>query len=157
MGLIINHPAHDISFKDLVEQLDLDLAEDEIEAQASANPIPVNIGGPVDTGRGFVLHSSDYMSEDSTLKISDAFCLTATVDILKALMRGEGPAQALLALGYSGWAPGQLEREIHANGWLSSDADAGLVFDQPIDARYDLALSGIGIDPSFLVSDYGHA
>lgn len=156
MGLIVNQRAPDISLADLLEQLEIE-AEDASGFVAELHGMHVNIGGPVDTGRGFVLHSSDYYVEGSTLKICEEFCLTATVDVLRAIAEGEGPKQAILALGYSGWAPGQLEREIQANGWLSCPADATLVFDKPIGARYDLALSKIGVDLSHLVSDYGHA
>ncbi|MFM1815682.1 MAG: hypothetical protein RLZ98_2377 [Pseudomonadota bacterium] len=153
MGLIVNHRAPELSVADLLQQLEIEAVEDDPELHA----MHVNIGGPVETGRGFVLHSADYVSADSTLRINDNFCLTATLDILKSIAEGEGPERAILALGYSGWAPGQLEREIQTNGWLSCAADPELVFDEPIGARYELALSKLGVDPSHLVSDYGHA
>ena len=106
MGLIVNYAAPEITFPDLVEQLDIAEEDDEIGLATGASDFPVNIGGPVETGRGFVLHSSDYFVDDATLKVGSDICLTATIDILKSMMVGEGPARALLALGYSGWAPG---------------------------------------------------
>ncbi len=100
----------------------------------------VHFGGPVETSRGFVLHSADYFAADSTLPINDSVCLTATVDILKAIAKGSGPNKAILALGYSGWAPGQLEREIQSNGWLNCPADFDIVFDNDLDNKYVRAL-----------------
>jgi putative transcriptional regulator len=114
-------------------------------------------GGPVETGRGFVLHSADFFIENSTLPIDDGICLTATLDILKAIARGNGPESAVLALGYAGWGAGQLESEIHANGWLNCAADPDLVFGREADLKYKLALQKIGIDPAKLSSDSGHA
>ena len=107
-------------------------------------------GGPVETERGFVLHSNDFFIENSTLPIDDGICLTATLDILKAIARGNGPANAVLALGYAGWAPGQLENEIHQNGWLHCSADSELVFGQDNDGKYNKALKKIGIDLGML-------
>jgi putative transcriptional regulator len=130
------------------------------EGEGLANDIltmPVHVGGPVETGRGFVLHTADYFSTDSTLAIDDGICLTATIDILRAIATGAGPGRKILALGYAGWAPGQLESEIQANGWLHCTADADLVFDADLDAKYARALAKIGIDPSHLVADAGHA
>ena len=115
----------------------------------------VHVGGPVETGRGFVLHSSDYYAAESTLPIDDGVSLTATVDILKAIAGGKGPDRAILALGYAGWRPGQLESEIAANGWLHCPADVDLLFDRDLDQKYERALSKIGIDPSHLVSEAG--
>jgi putative transcriptional regulator len=111
----------------------------------------------VETGRGFVLHSSDYFADDSTLPIEDGVCLTATIDILKAIAAGKGPNKAILALGYAGWSPGQLESEIQANGWLNCPADLGLIFNPDVESKYTRAFAKIGIDPSHLVSDAGHA
>jgi putative transcriptional regulator len=113
-------------------------------------------GGPVETGRGFVLHSSDYDVNDSTVKIGDV-CLTATLDILRAIAQGTGPSQAVLALGYAGWASGQLESEILANGWLTCPADADIIFDTDFGRKYDRALAILGIDEGMLSSDAGHA
>jgi putative transcriptional regulator len=114
-------------------------------------------GGPVETGRGFVLHSADFFIENSTLPIDDGICLTATLDILKAIARGDGPASAVLALGYAGWAPGQLENEIQENGWLHCTADADLIFGIDTDGKYDKALKKLGIDVGMLSSEAGHA
>jgi putative transcriptional regulator len=114
-------------------------------------------GGPMDTGRGFVLHSSDFFIRDATLPIDDKICLTATVDILKAIAKGAGPRHAILALGYAGWSPGQLENEMQQNGWLHCSADPELIFGLDIDAKYDRAMQKIGIRPGMLSNDIGHA
>ena len=117
----------------------------------------VLMGGPVETSRGFVLHSPDFFIAESTLPIDEGVCLTATIDILRAIAKGEGPAEAVLALGYAGWGAGQLETEIQANGWLNCPADPGLIFDAALDAKYDFALRKIGIDPAMLSTEAGHA
>ena len=117
----------------------------------------VLIGGPVETTRGFVLHSPDFHMAQSTLPIDDGVCLTATIDILRALARGEGPKDAILALGYAGWSAGQLENEIQANGWLNCPADADLLFSTSVEARYDEALRRIGVEPAMLSGEAGHA
>lgn len=157
MGLIVNQRASHISFTGLLKQLGI-VGED---ADESVPPdilrMSVHVGGPVSTERGFVLHSADYFADDSTLEINDSVCLTATIDILKAMAGGKGPEQAILALGYAGWAPGQLETEIQANGWLHCPADRDLIFGPDLELKYDRALFKIGIDPSHLVSEAGHA
>ncbi len=157
MGLIINHRADHISFPDLLERLgiiphgaDEGISNDIFERQ-------VHVGGPVETGRGFVLHSSDYHSDESTLPIDRDVSLTASIEILKAIAQGEGPIHAMLALGYAGWSAGQLESEIQANGWLHCPPDLNLLFDHDIEGKYERALAKIGVDPSHLVSDAGHA
>lgn len=157
MGIIINQHAPHISFCELLEQLNITSEDDAIRMPNNLRSMAVHVGGPVETGRGFVLHSADYYADDSTLPIDEGVCLTATIDILRAMARGSGPDQALLALGYAGWAPGQLENEIQANGWLHCPADAELIFDRDIEAKYHRALTKIGIDPSRLVNDSGHA
>jgi len=157
MGIIVNQPAHHIKFSDLLVQLDVIPQEERIRLPSSAGEVKVLRGGPVETGRGFVLHSADFVIQDSTLPIDDGICLTATLDILKAIAGGGGPANALLALGYAGWAPGQLENEIQQNGWLNCPADQTLVFDAEAAAKYDLALRKIGIDPGMLSTEAGHA
>lgn len=157
MGLIINQRASHISFPDLLERLGIPASTGEEGISNELLGMSVHVGGPVETGRGFVLHTADYFSDDSTLKIDDTVCLTATIDILKAIAGGKGPHRSILALGYAGWSPGQLESEIHANGWLNCEADADLVFDPDLESKYQRALAKIGIDPSFLVSDAGHA
>jgi putative transcriptional regulator len=157
MGLVINQRASHISFPDLLERLGIVTPEPEGRLADDIRAKSIHVGGPVETGRGFVLHSSDYFANDSTLPIEDGVCLTATIDILKAIAAGQGPNRSILALGYAGWSPGQLESEIHANGWLNCPADLDLIFDPNVDAKYKRALAKIGIDPSHLVSDAGHA
>ena len=157
MGIVINQPAPHIDFGDLLVQLDVIPDEKLIELPMRAGEVRVLKGGPVETGRGFVLHSADFFIKDSTLPIDNGICLTATLDILKAIARGQGPESAVLALGYAGWAPGQLESEIHANGWLSCEADPDLVFRTRAELKYESALRKIGIDPAKLSSEAGHA
>jgi putative transcriptional regulator len=157
MGIIINHRAPNISFTELLEQLNIVPPDERIRLPKSLHAMAVHLGGPVETGRGFVLHSADYFKEESTLPIDGLVCLTATVDILRDIAKGSGPDKALLALGYAGWAPGQLESEIQANGWLHCAADSELVFDPEVDRKYSRALGKIGIDPIRLVNDAGHA
>lgn len=158
MGLIVNQRASHISFPELLGQLSIASGESGHESlETGLVDIDVHVGGPVETGRGFVLHSSDYFAAESTLPIDDDVSLTATVDILKAIAGGKGPGRAILALGYAGWRPGQLESEIQANGWLHCPPDLDLLFDRNLDRKYDRAMSKIGIDPSHLVSDAGHA
>ena len=116
----------------------------------------MHFGGPVEPGRGFVLHSSDYQ-EEATLTVGDEFGVTATLDILRAIGKGEGPRHSLLALGYAGWAPGQLDAEIQANGWLSVTADAALVFGGAPEDKWERALAKLGVSPSMLSTEAGHA
>ncbi len=156
MGLIVNHRATHISFPDLLERLGIAPRSEEDGIATEILDRDVHIGGPVETGRGFVLHTSDYHSIESTLKIAGGISLTATIDILKAIAHGEGPQRSILALGYAGWSPGQLESEIQANGWLNCPADADIVFEADLDAKYERALAKIGVNPSFLVGDAGH-
>src|SRR6476660_4421486 len=132
MGLIINQRANHISAPDLLERLGISTRNHEDDITSDVLSLSIQVGGPVETGRGFVLHSSDYFSEDSTLAIEQGVCLTATIDILKAIAQGHGPSRAMLALGYAGWSPGQLEVEIQSNGWLHCPADPDLVFDEDL-------------------------
>lgn len=157
MGLVINQRASHISFPDLLERLGIVPSVTDERLSEEIHAMSIHVGGPVETGRGFVLHSSDYFASDSTLPIENGVCLTATIDILKAIALGRGPHRSILALGYAGWSPGQLESEIQANGWLNCPADMDLIFDPDIEAKYPRALAKIGIDPSYLVSDAGHA
>jgi len=157
MGIIINQRAPNIEFAELLEQLNIAGDGEAIHLPPSKTDIAIHVGGPVETARGFVLHSSDYYAEDSTLPIDEGVSLTATVDILRAIASGEGPNKALLALGYAGWAPGQLENEFQSNGWLHCPADPEILFDRNVDKKYLRALRKIGIDPSRLVNDSGHA
>ncbi len=149
MGLIVNRIADQVSFRDLLQQL-------QIEVPSSHREINVHTGGPVETGRGFVLHTTDY-SQESTLRVDDEFGLTATADILKSIACGEGPTRSMLALGYAGWSPGQLDAEIQANGWLHVASDVELVFDGDLDGKWARSIQKMGIDPSFLSLDAGHA
>jgi putative transcriptional regulator len=149
MGLVINKEVDYITFPELLEQL-------EIEVQAPAENIMVHAGGPVETGRGFVLHSTDFVQE-STLIVSKDIGLTATADILTAIAGGVGPRHNLLALGYSGWAPGQLEVEIGANGWLHTKADEELVFGPGLADKWPRAIATLGIDVSLFSGNAGHA
>jgi putative transcriptional regulator len=149
MGLVVNKILEDIDFPDLLDQLDLNPA-------AGGTDIRVHFGGPVESGRGFVLHSSDYQ-QDATMVIDEQIALTATTDILRDIAEGDGPQSSLLALGYAGWGPGQLDSEIQANGWLSVDADPGLIFGNEPDKIWQGALAKIGIDGSMLSGDAGHA
>src|SRR5258708_36425138 len=128
MGIVVNYPAANINFSDLLVKLNVIPAADVIRLPTSAGGVKVMRGGPVETERGFVLHSADFFIENSTLPIDDGICLTATIDILKAIARGDGPASAILALDYAGWAPGQLETEIQGNGCLHCTADSEPVF-----------------------------
>jgi putative transcriptional regulator len=157
MGIVVNQPAAHISFADLLVQLEVIPAAELITLPTGAGGVKVLKGGPVDTQRGFVLHSSDFFIENATLPIDEGICLTATLDILKAIARGEGPQSAILALGYAGWAPGQLENEIQHNGWLHCAADAELIFGQDTGGKYEKALKKIGIALGMLSSQSGHA
>jgi putative transcriptional regulator len=150
MGLIVNKPAPDLSFADLLSQL-------KIPSTIDLRGTRVHFGGPVEHGRGFVLHTADYAVEESSLNVSPEFSMTATVDILQDMARGEGPRRALLALGYAGWGPGQLEAEIAANGWLTAPADAELVFDARDADKWGAALRSISIDPRLLSAEGGRA
>ena len=157
MGIVINKLAQNITFPDLLSRLDLLPPESRITLDERLSQMPVQFGGPVETGRGFVLHTTDYYSADTTLPISERVGLTATLDVLRAIAKGEGPRRSLLALGYSGWGPGQLENEIQRNGWLHCEADEELIFTIANEQKYQAALEKIGIDPRMLSTDAGHA
>ena len=157
MGLIVNQRAKNISFPQLLQQLGIVTSKAADVVPPEIRLKDVFVGGPVDTKRGFVLHSADYHASSNTLTIDKRISLTATIDILKAMAEGTGPDQSMLALGYAGWAPGQLEAEIQHNGWLHCPADPEIVFGRDIDLKYDQALERIGIDLSHLVTEAGHA
>jgi putative transcriptional regulator len=150
MGIVINKPIPGLSFIDLMKQL-------EIPTNAGFKDFPVLYGGPVETGRGFVLHSDDYESADSTLPVSEDISLTATLDILRAIADGRGPRRALFALGYAGWGPGQVETEFQSNGWLHCEADPNLVFAVEPEAKWRAALGRLGVDPLGLSANAGRA
>jgi putative transcriptional regulator len=153
MGLIVNQPARNISAPDLLEKLGVTTSDG---ADGNIARLAIQIGGPVEAGRGFVLHSADFNIEDSTMTIDGRIALTATIDILRAIVEGRGPERAILALGYAGWSPGQLEDEIQANGWLTCPADPEIIFDPDTDQKYHRALGKLGVDLSHLVSEAGH-
>src|SRR5215475_13093376 len=157
MGIIINQRAPNIIFTELLEQLNIVPTQDRISLPAGLHAMAVHLGGPVETGRGFVLHSADYFKAESTLPIDESVCLTTTIDILRDIAKGTGPDKALLALGYAGWAPGQLENEIQNSVWLNCPANPEIIFDHEVDRKYTRALGKIGIDPIRLVNDSGHA
>ncbi len=157
MGIVINQLASNITFPELLVQLQIIPDEEQIRLPESTADMRVHRGGPVETGRGFVLHSPDYYVENSTLPIDGGVYLTATLEILKAIAGGDGPRDALLALGYAGWGPGQLEGEIQANGWLTCDAPPDLIFDAALDDKYERAVNTLGIDLSMLSSEAGRA
>ncbi|HEU0157257.1 MAG TPA: YqgE/AlgH family protein, partial [Stellaceae bacterium] len=128
----------------------------EISPRGAGTARPVHFGGPVETGHGFVLHTTDYQ-EEATLRVEGNIAVTATLEILRAIGRGQGPRQSLLALGYAGWGPGQLDAEIQANGWLSVAADDAIVFDADHDGKWQRALAKLGIDLSMLSTEAGRA
>ncbi len=157
MGIVINHRARDVEFAKLLVQLEIVRQADAIRLPPSVEAVRVLRGGPVDTGRGFVLHSNDYRSGESTVKIAQGICLTATLDILKAIAQGAGPRRAVLALGCAGWASGQLESEILANAWLVGPVDDKLIFDADYAGKYDRALALLGASAASLSAEAGHA
>lgn len=150
MGLIVNKPLNDLSFQDLLAQL-------KIETSDRRRDIRLHFGGPVERGRGFVLHSPDYKGGATTTRVGRAYGMTATLDVLEDLARGRGPEQAILALGYTGWGPGQLEGEIARNDWLTSDASDSLVFGSENTAKWAEALKAMGIPPLSLSPTSGRA
>ncbi len=150
MGLVVNRSLEALSFPALLGQLGIESSSD------AKDRIKVHFGGPVESGRGFVLHSPDY-AQESTMIVDERVALTATVDILKAIADGDGPKQCLLALGYAGWGPGQLDAEIIRNGWLQVVSDNDLVFGDDLDTKWERAMSKLGIDPSMLSYNSGHA
>lgn len=150
MGLVINKPANHMTFPELLSQLN-------ISPITRASDIAVHVGGPVETGRGFVLHSSDYRAPDSTQTVTPEISMTATLEILRSIAAGRGPQKALLALGYAAWGPGQLEEEILANGWLHCEPDEALLFDQDFETKWHRAIAKIGFQPHVLSGEAGHA
>jgi putative transcriptional regulator len=149
MGLVVNRLIDSLTFRSLLEQIG-------VEQAVVTDDMPVHFGGPVESSRGFVLHTADYV-QDSTLVIEDDIALTATIDVLKAIARGQGPQRRVLALGYAGWGAGQLDAEIQANGWLLVPADVELVFGIDNDTKWERAIAKIGIDLTLLSSEAGHA
>ena len=157
MGIIVNRRASKVNFSELLVQLEVIAPDETIRLPAQAGLVQVLKGGPVETGRGFVLHSNDFFIDNSTLPIDEGVSLTATIDILRAIARGAGPDQAILALGYAGWSAGQLENEMQHNGWLNCPADPSIIFDSALGSKYERALRKVGIDPAHLSSEAGRA
>jgi len=151
MGLVVNHRLPGVDMKDLLTQLEIDKPEDKTVEQ-----IPVLSGGPVETARGFVLHSTDF-EQGETIKINEEFSVTGTIDALKAIAQGDGPEELLFILGYAGWGAGQLDEELQQNAWLVLDPDKALIFDVKPDTMWDKAIEKIGIDPGMLSSMTGRA
>lgn len=150
MGLIVNKPIEGMKLSTLLDQLSIALARPDLDSD-------LFFGGPVESGRGFVLHSTDFVSDLNTLMVDDAFSMTATQDVLESIAVGAGPARSLMALGYAGWGSGQLEREISQNGWLTCDATVELVFDMPNEEKWAAALASLGVDPVSLSATAGRA
>lgn len=150
MGLIVNKPSADVSMAALLEQL-------SITPSAGLGPRQVHFGGPVEMGRGFVLHSPDYMSGLTTLQVNDGFSMTGTLDVLETIARGDGPARWMAMLGYAGWGPGQLEEELAANGWLVCDATPELVFETADASKWEAALNSMGVSAHLLSAEGGRA
>jgi putative transcriptional regulator len=153
MGLIVNKRADDLKLKDLFSKLGIPI----VSGPSGMARTPVHYGGPVEMGRGFVLHSSDYHSDNATMQVDDATSMTATLDILHAMATDRGPDRAIIALGYAGWAPGQLEAELQANGWLACSADEALLFGADEDSKWDQALAKLGVHPAMLSPTGGRA
>tara|TARA_R110002110_G_scaffold88584_7_gene230831 strand:+ start:3519 stop:4094 length:576 start_codon:yes stop_codon:yes gene_type:complete len=149
MGLVVNKLIDSLTFPELLEQLD-------IKPEKQADDIRVHFGGPVESGRGFVLHSDEYL-QDSSMVIDEGVALTATLDVLRDVADGSGPRQSIMALGYAGWGPGQLDAEIIHNGWLHAPADTDLLFSREVEKKWDRAIHKIGVDPFMLTTDAGHA
>lgn len=149
MGIVLNKNMETLTFKSLLDQL-------EIEHDEDVGKTRVHFGGPVDSERGFVLHSTDTIHETSAI-ISEGIAVTATLDMLQTMASGEGPSSSFVALGYAGWGPGQLEQEIQQNGWLVVDADPDLVFGQQLSGKWQSAIGKLGFDPGLLSSEIGHA
>ena len=149
MGIVINRSLSGLTFSELLEQL-------EIKPTPGCNAIRVHFGGPVETGRGFVLHSPDYQHETTT-QVNDQVGLTATVDVLKAMSEGGGPRHSFLALGYAGWGPGQLDAEIKENSWLTVPCDDDLLFSPDLDHKWSKAIGKLGFDFTTLSAEAGHA
>jgi putative transcriptional regulator len=149
MGLVINRLYGEVNFQMLLKQLN-------VKSTTETPDLPVHYGGPVETGRGFVLHSNDY-SRDGTIRVDDNFALSASLDVLQALAAGNGPQRALMTLGYTGWGAGQLDAEMQANGWLTADADEALLFDTELETKWERSLAKMGVSATMLSAEAGHA
>lgn len=150
LGLIVNKPLEGLPFRELMTQMDIPVTD--------ATPrVPVMFGGPVETDRGYVLHSNERANTQTTLAVTSEIALTPTIDILRAIARGTGPQKFLFALGYAGWGPGQIEDEIAGNGWIHCDADTEIIFRDDTASKWEMALAKLGANISGLSSDIGHA
>ncbi|MEP5153543.1 YqgE/AlgH family protein [Planktotalea sp.] len=150
MGLIVNKRVDGVHLTDLLDQLSIPKGDTQ-------DSFPIYYGGPVENGRGFVLHSLDYHSDLSTMKVADTFAMTATIDVLEDIGAGRGPQNALVLLGYAGWGPGQLEAEIASNGWLIGDVSSDVIFEAADSDKWPKALEAMGVNPAILSSSGGTA
>ena len=157
MGLVVNQGLDDMSLADILIELDLSDPDDLIKLPPRVLDCDVLRGGPVEKGRGFVLHTPDYFRDGNSYAVNEEITLTATLDVLKAMMFGPSPERALLALGYCGWSPGQLETEILDNGWLTVPHSTDLLFGVPLAKRYESALGKLGVTRASLSSEAGRA
>jgi len=151
IGIIINKIIESLSFAKIIKQLRL--KKNKVKSDYSE---PIYFGGPVETERGFILHTADYFSENST-SINTQISMTASTEILQALIDGNGPNKSIIALGYAGWGPGQLDTEIQSNAWLSVQSDPELIFSDKTSEKWDMALEKIGVDPALLSTESGRA
>ena len=149
MGIVINKLVENLQLSQILEQLDIKIKRPKKE-------IPIHYGGPIEMGRGFALHSTDYLHE-SSIKVSDDFALTSNADILKIISVGRKPQSKMLALGYAGWSPGQLETELLSNGWIQANADHDIVFETPVSKKWEKALEKVGVRPEMFSTSFGHA
>jgi putative transcriptional regulator len=157
MGLVVNKPMPDMHISDILDEIELGDGADAIRIDPSKLGEDVLRGGPVDTSRGFVLHSDDYFRDGNSYPVEAGICLTATLDVLRAIAKGNGPTKSLLALGYCGWSAGQLENELRNNGWLTVDANEEVLFSVPPAKRYDAALASLGLTRATLSAQSGTA
>ena len=149
MGIVVNKVLDNLSFTDILEQF-------EIEGETFGDELRIHFGGPVETSRGFVLHSADY-KQDDTLVVDDQVALTTSINVLRHIAAGKGPRKYLLALGCAGWAPGQLDTEIQSNGWLHAPADLDIIYDTANTNKWNRAVSNLGFDIGKLSNEAGHA
>jgi len=156
MGFVINQNLEEPTVPDFLKQLEIISEDEHGQISGIVNQKKLSVGGPVEPGRGFVLHSSEFVGP-STMKVANGVSLTATLEILRAIATGKGPEKYMIILGYSGWSAGQLEAEIRQNGWLSVDADNSIIFDTGIEKKYDQSLALLGVDPAALSSLTGNA
>jgi putative transcriptional regulator len=153
MGLIINHSLPDMKFPELLDQLGI---SSDIKINPAALTLPVMSGGPVESARGFLLHSSEFQ-QAGTVQVDEDFSITGTIEALRDFANGNGPEQALFILGYAGWGQGQIEQELQQNAWLVVDPDLSIIFHQKADEKWDMAMNKLGFDPAMLSGQSGRA